>query len=798
MRALLKKELKLVFCSPSGAFFALIFLSVSGAILFIFDGSYNIFNSGYASMAGFFYLAPILLSVLIPALTMRQIAEEKSCGTLDILITRPLTYTAIYISKFIASYIFTTVTLLSTAIYVFALYRLANPVGNIDITAIVISYISLFLLVAVFIAIGLFTSALTRNQVVALIIAISINLFVFFGFDLLATLFISGKSKIVLSSFGLVYHYQVMQRGVIQLSDIIAILTYFIIFSLLSVWLLGKRKNYLYFPLIFIIICVSIISFLPNYRIDFTTDKRYTLNDYTKTHLKELGRDKKKLKVEVWLKGDLNVGFQRLSDAVENLLDDFNRYADNVISVEFKNPYDIYDLSTVQREMYERYGMNPTMLNEVDREGKTSQKLIYPYAQISNGSDTLTVRLLKNIKGYMASENLNASIESLEFEFMDAIRLLNQKEPRNIAFIEGHGELPRVYVYDAEEQLSKYYSINRGQIGQQVGILDQFSAIIIAGPTQQFSETEKYIIDQYIMSGGRVLWLIDGAYYSYSDLVREGRSASMKNDTNLDDLLFAYGVRINPDLIQDKQCVDIMIMTGDDERSAVSAPCLYMPLLMPSPDNLISKDISDVKASFASSLDWVNKSENVIKSVLLTTSGNTHIIKVPETIDFDLERIQNIPNYFDQRYIPIAISMEGIFSSAFYNRMIPDSIDQKNVRQLDQSIKTKMIVVSSSGIIRNDIEGQGNDSEVLPIGFDRNTGRIYGNRDFIVNALNWLTDDDGLMLLRTKKQQLQMLNKQTLSDNRNFYIVVNMVFPIAFILIIMAGVIFYRRLKYAK
>ncbi|WP_165025421.1 gliding motility-associated ABC transporter substrate-binding protein GldG [Dysgonomonas sp. ZJ279] len=797
MKALVIKELKSVFCSSAGAFFSFAFLLVMGIMLWAFGGSYNFIDSGYANMGRFFDLSPILLCILIPALTMRQFSEEKRNGTLDILLSRPVSILSIYLSKFLASYLFILITLLPTAIYVYSLYQLANPVGNIDIESIVASYISLLLLIKIFISIGLFASSISRNQIVALVLAVFLSLFSFYGFELLAGMFLSGKIQAIISSVGLVHHYQLMQRGVIQLKDLLVVFNYVFIFSIFTLVVLRRSKGRIVKVLIILAAVLNVVFLsVPNLRLDFTADKRYTLNDYSKNLLAKVG-EQESVKVNVYLAGDLNAGFQHLQDAVSELLTDFNRYADNKIEVAYKNPYQLYpSIQDMYKAMTEN-DMPGIVLNEVDREGKSSQKVIYPYAELTTSKGSLIVPLLKNIAGYTADENLNASIESLEFEFIDAIRLLNQENPKNIAFIEGHGELPRAYVYDAEEALSKYYFVNRGEIGKEIGILNELDAIIIAGPIEKYTEEEKYIIDQYIMSGGKVLWLVDGVYYSQSDLARDGFSPSMKNDVSLDDLLFSYGVRINSDLVQDKQSASIYLMTGDDTQSATLLPFYYMPLLIPSPDDPITKNIRDVKTAFASSVDIVNNLPQIQKTILLTSSANTHLVKVPEMIDFDVEKIQNQSAYFDQQYIPVAVSLEGEFNSAFTNRMIPDSVVGQH-KAINTSKKTKMIVAASSEIIRNEIEGQGEDSHVLPMGYDRVSQRQYGNRDFIVNAVNWLTDDDGWMQLRSKHQHMRILNKKESFENRDKYAVLNIAFPVLFMGLIMGGIFMYRKRKYEK
>lgn len=798
MKALVFKELKSVFCSSFGAFFSLAFLLIVGGLLWFFSGKYSVVDSGYADLNRFFDLSPILLLVLIPALTMRSFSEERKGKTLDILMTRPVCMLHIYLSKYLAALIFIFITLLPTCVYVYSLSQLANPVGNIDLNAIFASYISLLLLVVVFVSIGLLGSVLSKNQVVALITSVTLSVFVYYGFDLLSGLFLSGKMQAAVSSLGLFHHYELMQKGVIRFKDLLVVVNYLVLFVTLALIVLSDRKSIsLVRGGIFFVILNVGLFFIPNYRMDFTSDKRYTLSDYTINLLKGT-KNEIPLDINIYLSGDLNYGFQRLQDATVNLLNDYSRYVNGSLEIRQENVYQSENSASEIYEAMAERGMPGIVLNEIDREGKASKKIIYPYAQISNGKDTLVVPLLKNVAGYTAEENINASIEGLEFEFTDAIRLLSQDASKSVAFIEGHNEISRTYVYDAEEVLSKYYTVNRGQIGNEINILDNFDAVIIAGPLSKYSETDKYILDQYIMSGGKVLWLIDGAFYSHQDLAQLGHSASMKNEVNLDDMLFSYGVRINPDLIQDRQCISTYLMNDGGVQSASVVPSYFQPLLIPSQDFPITKNIRDVKAGFASSIDIVNSSSAVIKHILLTTSANTHLVKVPDMIDFDIAKIQDNKDYFNQQFVPVAVSLEGVFTSVFQNREMPDSIKADNYKTKNTSEKTKMIVVSSSDIITNEIQGQGQSSQVLPMGYDRVSQQHFGNRDFIVNAVNWLTGDDALMQLRTKQQKLYVLNKKEAYENRNQYAILNIAFPVFFIALVMGSIFLYRKRKYEK
>lgn len=300
-----------------------------------------------------------------------------------------------------------------------------------------------------------------------------------------------------------------------------------------------------------------------------------------------------------------------------------------------------------------------------------------------------------------------------------------------------------------------------------------------------------------------MLWMIDGVYLSQEELEKNSQSPSMKNNTNLDDLLFAYGVRINAVLIQDVQSTSIYITSGEADATAnqyVKIPWYYSALLLPSIDHPITKDISLVKANFASSIDILDKSNVANKTVLLTTSAHANVVKVPEMISFDFSHIESKEAYFNQSFLPVAVALEGNFNSAFHNRSIPDSVSM-NDRQFKPSIEgssTKMLVVSSSDIIRNELVGRDEQTQVLPMGFDKVSERQYGNRDFVVNAVNWLANDDEWLSLRSKEQKIRLLNKEAVYKDRNFFVVINLILPLVFSTICVAGFYLYRKRKYEK
>lgn len=801
MKQLFRKEFNEIVCSPTGWFYAFVFAVVPGLFLWLFQGDFNIPDTGYAEVGSLFELLSILLLVMIPAISMRTYADEKKLKTWELLLSRPLRQETIFSGKFFAVWLFSIICMLPTLVTVVSVWNLGFPKGNLDLGQVGLSYFSVVMLSAIYSSVGLFASSQTKNAVAAFLLAVFIDFSLFYGFNLLSGLFFSGASQVQISDIGISNHFEETNKGVLHLNSMLVFVIYLVVFTFLTIVFSKQERMQLQKRSVVFLVFIGLLlignMFLPNISKDFTSDHRYTLSAYSRKVLDDLKSGKTKFTVNVYLEGQLNSGFVRLRKQIDYLLDDANRQSNYAFTVNHVDPLQ-YGLSDKAVQAMEQKGMKGTMLNETDRNGKVSRQLLFPYIEIVQGQDTLHVNVLKNIPGNTAEENLKASAENMEYEFIDALRMLTDRDSRNIAFIEGHNELPRPYLYDAEEALAKYYSVNRGEISDDPKILSPFKVVIIAGPTGKYTERQKYILDQYIMHGGRVLWLLDGIYFSEEQLAAQGKSVTVVNSDGVDDMLFTYGVRVNPVLLQDEQSASLLVNSGkEDNTQSTVIPWYFCPLLIPSPNNPVTKDIALVKAPYAGSLDLI-KQPSVTQQVLLTTSDKTHVVKATEEVNFEVENIPTNRTYFNQQFLIASASLEGQFTSAFVNRMIPDSVQNGEAGRLNQSLHSKMIVVASSSVIRNELAGQGNYTQVVPLGFDRTTGKQFGNKDFIVNAVNWLANDDDLMLLRQKQQQLRLLNKAQIYKNRNSYVALNLIVPF----LLLGGFVFAynerRRRKYGK
>ena len=448
--------------------------------------------------------------------------------------------------------------------------------------------------------------------------------------------------------------------------------------------------------------------------------------------------------------------------------------------------------------MQDSLGLRPIVIHEREQNGKTAQTTIYPYALISYKGRGAVVTLLKNTRGLSGEENLNNSIEQLEYAFAEALHRLQQTELPRIAIIEGHGEPDERYVWDLEQTLSQYFYVDRGAIiipeqGVDVHLLDGYKAIIIANPQTAFSDIERFIIDQYIMRGGTVLWVVNGVRFSNDVLQSDGFTPIIPLDLGITDMLFRYGIRINPALVQDLQCMTIPVNVSEDPQTPnlQPFPWTYAPLLLTSNSSPITRNTGQVMSTFVSPIDAVGGEDGIDKRVLLATSTATRVTATPGEVN--LNDLQPDLEAFRYQYVPVAVSLEGTFNSAFAHRMMPDSIvSDEPIRK--QSVATRQVVVGSGSIIMNEVER----NQVLPMGYDRYNQIQFSNRDFIANVLLWLTDSEGLIQLREKTVALRLLNDKRAHDERARVQTISTISPIA-ILALLGGVIWIiRKRKYAS
>lgn len=559
-----------------------------------------------------------------------------------------------------------------------------------------------------------------------------------------------------------------------------------------------NKKN-IFEPLIVVAVLLLLyfISSSHFFRLDLTEEKRYSISSNTKELLSNLDD---KVEVTVYLDGDLNSGFLQLKKSTKEMLDEFKVYADDKLVYKFENPSEANSAKAREKKYadLESRGLRRIPVYDKDAEGNPIMRVVFPWAEIKVKNSHRAVNLLKNVPGRSAEENLNMSAQSLEYELTNALRVLTTKEITKIAFLEGHGELNELYTYSIAETLREYYQIDYGSIIENPNELDDYAAMIVAGPTQKFSEKDKYVLDQYLMKGGKILWLIDGARVSLDSLSKASETASIPLDVNLSDQLFRYGVRINPVLLQDVQCamIPVNMSREGDQPDFKPAPWYYSPLLLSNPFHSVSKGITPVKTEFASSIDFVGDSTLLKKTELLVTSASTHLQNVPSIVSMDIINVEKNGYYFNRRNQVVAASIEGEFTSVFKNRMIPQGV-KTNVKTIEQSKPTKMIVVADADVIKNDVQGYGENFMPVKLGYDNYMNQQFGNSDFVLNAVNYLTDDSGWMELRSREIKLRLLNKAYTIGQRTFWQIFNVALPLVLLAIFGIIYLFWRKRRYA-
>lgn len=564
-----------------------------------------------------------------------------------------------------------------------------------------------------------------------------------------------------------------------------------------------KRERIIrnFVQLIAVIVVIAIVGYLSSiwfFRIDLTSEKRYTLSYTTLEVLENLPGE---VYVQVYLDGEMPIGFKKMRTSVAEMLDEFRVRSKRKLSYEFINPAEETDKGLrdkVFEDLYEK-GLQPINVQSNDEEGGKSQKIIFPGAILNYNGLEMPLNLLKSNPNLRASENLNRSIEGLEYELVRAIKTLSTDTIYKVAFIEGHGELFEPEVEDASKELSRYYTIDRGIIGGKPGVLDAYKAVIIAKPTEKFNEADKLILDQYLMNGGSLLWLLDPVAVDMDSLINSSVTLAFIRQNNLDDQLFKYGVRINPNLLQDIQCARIPINTAivGNPPQYTPMPWLFFPLLQ-GQNHSISRNLNLIKSEFTSSIDTISGNGKTRSSVLLTTSRYTKTFGVPNLINLNDLGKPPPESDFTLKNIPVAILLEGEFESAFLNRMVSSIVPGIEQDFIGNGKPARMIVVSDGDIIRNEVRIQGDRVVAMELGKDRFTQQTYGNKDFIVNCVNYLVDDPGLMQLRSRELRIRLLDKSKISAGRLSWQLINTLLPILLVVIFGSILGIWKKRKYTK
>jgi len=560
-----------------------------------------------------------------------------------------------------------------------------------------------------------------------------------------------------------------------------------------------------------IIVMVNIIGSFAFYRLDLTAEKRYTLAPSTRKMLKEL---KDVVYFKVYLEGEFPAGFKRLRNETREMLNQFRAYSD-YIEYEFIDPTtgkSKTELEAMYTQLAES-GLNATELN-VREDAETSSKIIFPGALVAYRSRELPLDLLLTQVGKPPEEVLNNSVQALEFQLINVIRKLTVSQKPKIAFIEGHGELTAEYTASIEEALSEYYEIDHVRIDGKLSALtnrvakgkdsteytlkNKYKAIIIAKPDSAFAkdERDKFIIDQYIMHGGKALWFIDPVYAEMDSLQKTDKTVALTHEMNLDDMLFNYGVRLNSNLIVDVNSLPIPVVI-DQKGNQKLIPWIFFPVLIPTSAHPIVRNLNAIKTEFVSSIDTLD-TPGVKKTILLATSRYSRVLNTPVMISLSYLYQKPDVQMFNQPYQPVAVLLDGEFNSLFLDRVPQEIAESPEVGFIGKSPKTQMIVVADGDIIKNQLQAGTASPVPLPLGYDKYTGQRFGNQDFVLNAVNYLCDDSGLLSVRSREVKLRILDAARVDAERTKWQIINTLVPILLVLAFAFVQAYLRKRKYTK
>ena len=822
MFTLFKKELASFFTSLIGYLTIIVFLVLTGLMLWVFKSDFNILDYGFASMEGLFVIGPFLYLFLIPAITMRMFSEEKKNGTMELLLTKPLSEMKLIWAKFLAGVVLVFISLLPTVVCYFSVFALGDPVGNIDTGSVVGSYIGLLLLGAAFVAIGLFASSITNNQIVAFIIAALMSAFMHLGFEAIYHMGFLGNADLLVRSLGMSYHYDSISRGVVDSRDVIYFASVIAVFMMATRIVLQSRKwhgwrnkkdlrrsHWIELGAgVLIVIFVNVIGYYLFVRLDLTSEKRYTLSKSTKTLLKKVDEP---VLFRVYLEGEFPADFKRLQNETKEMLNQFRAYNKN-IQYEFVNPNN-FDDPQERQVFYQKLaqkGIQPTQIQVSTGNGVTTQVLIPAADVMYKGSET-SIQLLQSQKYVDQSQLLNNSIQSLEYVLSNAIRALSRSMKPTVAFMRGHGELPLPNLSDIIGSLYEYYTLDTVRMDENINSLttrtlnpkdstyqfhNKYDLIIIAKPTRPFSDRDLYILDQYVMYGGKLLWLVDPLDADLDSLAHAGQAVATRYPLNIEEMLFTYGARINPDLVMDIRCRPIPMTVGmvGDKPQIQFQPWLYFPEIVPLSSHPIVRNLDLIKTDFLSSIDLIDN--DIEKTVLLTTSEFSRVKNAPSIYDLNEAKIEPDRRLFNRQNIPVAVLLEGRFKSMFRNRLTPDFTELPAMGYREVGDSTRMIVISDGDIIKNRFNY--NDGTGFPLGYDFYTEAMYANKELLLNCVDYLVGDDGAIASRSRDIKIRKLNVMKLKEERTKYQLINILLPSGIILLASIAIIIIRRKQYRK
>jgi len=817
MWAVAKKELRQSFSSLTGYIAIIVFLLLNGLLLFVFPDT-DVLAYGYATLDKFFELAPWILLLLIPAITMRSLSEEFRMGTFEILQTIPLGRTQLVLGKYLASLLVVIIALVPTLLYFLTIQRLSGQ-GGIDVGATVGSYIGLVFLCAVFTSIGILCSSWTSNAVVAFIAAAFACFILYSGFNAVSGLpvFAAGADYYI-EMLGIDFHYRSISRGVVDSRDIVYFLSIITLFLFLTSRNLarkihgsGKGKGETTrarkpgWPVaLAVLLVLNLAAARLHYRLDLTQEKRYTLSAPTKELLSHLDDN---IEVDLFLQGDLKAGIKKLSKSTQELLQEFSEYSDGRIRVKAVDPLAGQDDSTGAGilDSLRRMGIHPkTQVAQSKKGDEQSQRIVIPGAIVHYKNKLFPVDLLQGVQvgqEGQPEEQLYTNAETLlEYKFGSAIDKITRKKVPAIGYVMGNGEPLDFSVYNLIQGLRSNYNFGIVRLDSLPLIPQDYDALIIVKPTRKFTDRQKLSLDQYVMHGGQLIWAVDELYAEMDSLQLQQQTIAYDRGLELEDLFFKYGVRVKQDLVLSMQCASLSMVVGTNggKPDIQLLPWPYYPLLNGSLTHPVSKNLDPVYSKFANSLDTV-KAPGIQKTVLLQTSANGRLISTPALISYESAKQANDPRVFNTPNIPVAMLLEGKFNSLFAGRVgtaVADSLTNIYKQPFLSAAEkpSRVIVIGDADILMNEVVPQ---RGPLPMGYSKDINYQFSNQDFVENCIEYMVNPSQILETRSKDFTLRLLDPAKIESDRPFWQFIDIGLPI--LLVIAGGYLyqFLRKRKYA-
>ncbi|HEX8270650.1 MAG TPA: gliding motility-associated ABC transporter substrate-binding protein GldG [Flavobacterium sp.] len=548
---------------------------------------------------------------------------------------------------------------------------------------------------------------------------------------------------------------------------------------------------------IIILIVINAIGSQFFHRFDLTKDKRYTLSPTSLNIIKNVDEP---LILDVFLEGQFPGEFKKLQTETRQLLEEFKAYNSN-IQFEFINPLENEEeRDTIMQSFMER-GLTPINVT-LDDKGKQTQEVVFPWAIATYKDRSTRVPLLKNLMGASTAEKVVSSVQHLEYAFANAINTVSKSKQKKIAVMKGNGELHDLLIADFLKDVRENYHIAPVTLDSvptnpngTLSHLKGYDLAIITKPIQRFSDEEKFVLDQFVMNGGKTLWLIDQVNIEMDSLYNEqGSSLAFPADLNLNDMFFKYGVRINPTLVKDIMATPISLATGEQGSATqyTQFPWFYSPMIYPPEANAhpVVSNLDALKFEFASGIELLDNGIN--KTVLLQSSPYSKVIGTP--VEVRLDMVQERPEQTEFKAggnIPVAVLLEGQFRSVYENRVLPFA--EKSFMPNGKS--NKMIIISDGDVVRNQLNKE---FQPLELGYDKWTNTLYGNKEFMMNCVNYLLDDSGLINIRSKEVDLPILDQEKVYANYTSSQAITVGLPIVVLLVFGALFTFLRRRKYSR